>query len=159
VWQIVIERACDISNKDKDLYNCAFGYFVSPQYFLPVRTALGYCQDPNQMIVSVGFTYRKYLQRFPTQKVLSEAILEYLQNPRRLFGNLDTRVGSNCVDLTYRGVPVPLLREDFPNKAAIIMALETKVRHVKQTTNRYIYGLIDMELFLEAVRKKAGSIL
>ena len=129
VWKIYItrRRLC-LGRKNDFHYFCDFGYFLAPRVFRSVRCFITVAQDKPFVVSKAESIYKKYLQRYPTQKDLSNVILEYLQNPRRGFGNFDFRF--SIPELLYRGVPVPLYRNDFPNKTAILMILEAKANHL-----------------------------
>ena len=62
--------------------------------------------------------------KFKNQKEISDKLLKYLSNSRNKGKALSFHMGS--LELLFRQVPVPWKRYDFPNKMALLLAIETK---------------------------------
>jgi len=69
------------------------------------------------------------LQKFETQAVLSDSLLVYLKTTNSHAALRRVMWYSTPGRLLYEGVPVPLLRDDFPNRNVIIFMLETHIIH------------------------------
>jgi len=119
VWQIRWIPPLD----DSDLSSCAIGYKSTQAGFHYSDIETIDSEDEKWDFVNY---YKHRLKQFTTQQEFSIKLFNYLKDPRRKLQNIDI----SHHDLFYREVPIPLFREDFPNKAAIMMALDTKIRTV-----------------------------
>ena len=136
VWQIrVVNRRRHSKLGGLESYYYEFGYFRNRNFFSIIFHDALYVRTDNPkprpaIFEEKAAKHKRKLRRFPTQKTLSDEILKYLRNPHRAFGNFNFRY--HCTELLYRGIPVPIFRDDFPNRTAIIMAIETKLVHLKK---------------------------
>ena len=127
-------------------YEAEIGYYLEPDR---IEVVCGYCDSS---LTSINNFIEKVFCGYQTQEELSADILKYLQDPKRGLQNFHLRVDHPFVHLLYHWLPVPIYREDFPNKSAIVMALEAKAKHLSQK-RKWLRKTESIQYFLKNLRK------
>ena len=125
VWQIRVDKY-DTTYEDR--YLCQFGYVTPSGIF---HIVCGYNSRNKDTIINAATEYAKVLYRFETQQEMSAELLKFLQNPQSASTIFELGyVWWNAAngELTYRDVPVPIYRNDFPDRMTIILALDTQLQ-------------------------------
>ena len=138
IWQIRL--ACSrITNKRKELWRI----MVREGYTIPTKKGTRFiCTNHNSFIIpehclGIGLANaRKRIERrgfqlkvFRNHKSMGKQLLQHLQEETENIP--DIRVVGFCKpSIEYKGVPIPFLHPNFPNRGAIMLLLEARAEQL-----------------------------
>ena len=126
VWRIKVGRR-DYSCKDRSFF-CLFGYVEQDETFHPV---FDHFARSAKRAREIADQFSGSLCRFKNQRTLSKSLLRFLQNPANRQQIIDFLVlywDNRNGEMVYHSVPVPIYRNDFPNRTKIIMSIDTHIQ-------------------------------
>ena len=125
VWRIMTGRRTH--GHTSQYFFCLCGYIGEDEAF---HLAIGESAPNKREIKEIASMFADSLRKYKNQKALSSSMLEFLHSPENAHEVLDDLKlywDDLTGELIYRSVPVPIYRDDFPNRTEIILAIDTHV--------------------------------
>jgi len=129
VWQVRTEEP----RPSLDNYTYKVGYITTHDKFRWVYMEYFWVKEARD---KKAHTVINKVKRFASQKDISKKLLRFLLKVegKMHIASKDLLYWETLprAELMFRGVPVPIHRQDFPNKSAILLILDTKIQALEE---------------------------